>query len=90
MAVIKSKKTQEKFFIELLKLLIEKFEDKKLEFDSYQRERFLEEVVTDGKWVDKKPTGWEEIRILFRPKKRVKPERMDSIVKGAEIGKPKE
>lgn len=68
MAVIGSEKTQEEFFIELLKLLMEKFEDKKLKLDSYQIERFLKEVPTKGTWMKKKPTGWEEIRILLRPR----------------------
>lgn len=68
MAITGSEKTQEEFFIELLKLLMEKFEDKKLELDSYQIERFLKRVPTEGQWEENKPTGWEEIRILLRPK----------------------
>ena len=69
MAVTGSEKTQEEFFIELLKVLMGKFEDKKLELDSYQIERFLKGVPTEGDWAENEPTGWEEIRILLRPKK---------------------
>jgi len=54
-------------FFDLIRLLMNKFEQKQLE--SYELKSFLTEIPTGTGWKENERTGWEEVRILFKPKK---------------------
>ena len=56
--------SKEEMFFNLIKLLVNKFAEK--QFVSYEIERFLEQVpMPDGSF-EVRPTGVEEIKILFK------------------------
>lgn len=71
MAVLQKKElSQEELCFGLIKLLMRKFEEKQLEW--YVEDKSIETKTqcTDGseKWEEYQFTGWEEIRIMFRPR----------------------
>jgi len=62
-------KSQEEFYFEVIRSLIA-FSIEGLEIDSYEIKRPLKEVPTDTGWVERKPTGWKELKIVLKPKQK--------------------
>jgi len=67
---VKKEISQEELCFGLIKLLMRKFEEKQLEW--YEENRSIETKTQcmngSEKWEEHQFTGWEEIRIMFKPK----------------------
>ena len=63
---VNEKGNQQDLLLSLIKDLITKAEEKKLE--SYVIERFMEKSSPNGEWETYKLTGKEEVRVMFEAK----------------------
>ncbi len=60
------KRTQKEFFLEALRLIIDKFEQSKI--DSFEVENYVREFPDEEGYMVIKPSGWTTVSIVFRPK----------------------
>lgn len=60
-------KSQEEFYLEAIRVIIG-FLEKGIEIDSCEMKTFVESVPQESR-METKPTGWKELRIVFKPKK---------------------
>ncbi len=60
------KRTQKEFFLVALRLIIDKFNQSKI--DSFEVENHVKECGDEEGYMVIKPSGWTTISIVFKPK----------------------
>lgn len=65
----KELKSQEAFYFEVIRSLMTFFIEG-LEIDSCEVKRELEESATHMGHIERKLTGWKELKIIFKPKSK--------------------